>query len=50
MAEQNFRQAMTISQGDLSTFVTRPISLTLLLLAVLALLAPRLWSWWRSRA
>jgi putative tricarboxylic transport membrane protein len=43
MAEQNFRQAMTISQGDLMTFLTRPISLTLLVLAVVALVAPRLW-------
>jgi putative tricarboxylic transport membrane protein len=27
-AEQEFRRAMTISAGDLSTFVTRPLSLT----------------------
>jgi putative tricarboxylic transport membrane protein len=40
MAEQNFRQAMTISQGDMMTFLTRPISLTLLVLAVVALAAP----------
>jgi putative tricarboxylic transport membrane protein len=44
MAEQNFRQAMTISQGDLMSFLTRPISATLLALAVLALVAPKLWA------
>ena len=27
LAEQNFRQAMTISQGDISVLVTRPLSL-----------------------
>jgi putative tricarboxylic transport membrane protein len=44
LAEQNFRQAMTISQGDMTTFLTRPISATLLLLAVLALVGPKLWA------
>jgi putative tricarboxylic transport membrane protein len=43
MAEQAMRQALTISQGDWSTFVTRPVSLAILLLAVLALAGPRLW-------
>ncbi len=43
MAEQSLRQAMTISQGDLSVLVTRPISLTLLVLAALALFGPMLW-------
>jgi putative tricarboxylic transport membrane protein len=38
LAEQEFRRAMTISQGDLSVFVTHPIALTLLLLAAAALL------------
>lgn len=42
LAEQNFRQAMTISQGDVSVLVTRPLSATLLILAALALLAPLL--------
>lgn len=40
LAEQQFRRAMTISQGDLGVFVTRPISATLLALAVIALLTP----------
>ena len=43
LAEQNFRQAMTISQGDLSAFVTRPLSLMLLVLAALALIGPHLY-------
>jgi len=50
MAEQALRQALTISQGDWSTFVTRPISLGILLVAALALLGPRLWGAWRGRA
>jgi putative tricarboxylic transport membrane protein len=44
LAEQNFRQAMTISQGDMTAFLTRPISAFLLALAVLALVGPRLWA------
>ncbi len=43
LAEQNLRQALTISAGDWSVFVTRPISATLLVLAALALVAPRLY-------
>jgi putative tricarboxylic transport membrane protein len=43
LAEQNFRQAMTISQGDMSVLLSRPLSLTLLVLAALALLGPLLW-------
>jgi putative tricarboxylic transport membrane protein len=38
--EKQFRNALQISQGDLSVFVTRPISLAMLLLAVAALVAP----------
>ena len=39
MAEQQFRRALAISEGDLSVFLTRPISATLILLALVALLA-----------
>ena len=49
MAEQALRQALTISQGDWTTFVTRPISLTILVIAALALVGPRLWGAWRAR-
>lgn len=37
MAEQSLRQALIISQGEWSTFVTRPISASLLFVAVLLL-------------
>jgi putative tricarboxylic transport membrane protein len=44
LAEQNFRQAMTISQGDMTTFLTRPLSATLLGISLLALFGPKIWS------
>ncbi|WP_424812718.1 tripartite tricarboxylate transporter permease [Roseococcus sp. YIM B11640] len=44
MAEQALRQALTISEGNWSTFVTRPGSLCLLILAALALAGPRLYT------
>lgn len=49
MAEQAMRQALTISQGDWTVFVTRPISLALLLTALAALAGPHLWAGWRRR-
>jgi putative tricarboxylic transport membrane protein len=42
LAEQNFRQAMTISQGDLMIFLTKPISVGLLALSVLV--GPKIWA------
>jgi putative tricarboxylic transport membrane protein len=50
MAEQSLRQALTISMGDWSTFVTRPLSGFLLGVAALLLLVPSLWRWWRRRS
>jgi putative tricarboxylic transport membrane protein len=44
LAEQEFRRAMTISQGDLSIFLTKPLSATLLAIAIIAVLGPKLWS------
>ena len=44
MAEQAMRQALTISQGDWSTFITRPVSLCILILALVGLVGPRLWA------
>ncbi len=38
--ETHFRRALQISQGDYSTFVTRPLSLSILLVAAFALVAP----------
>jgi putative tricarboxylic transport membrane protein len=43
LAEQEFRRAMTISQGDMLIFVQKPLSLTLLVIAALAVLGPPLW-------
>jgi putative tricarboxylic transport membrane protein len=47
LAEQQFRRAMTISQGDWTVFLTRPLSLTLLAIALAALLAPHVYRWFR---
>ncbi len=49
LAEQQFRRAMTMSQGDLSVFATRPISATLLALALIAIAAPIVLSFLRNR-
>lgn len=46
--EVNFRRSMQIAHWDLTTFFTRPLSLTLCLLVVLALAYP-LWTQWRRR-
>jgi putative tricarboxylic transport membrane protein len=40
MAEQQFRRAMAISEGDLTVLVTRPISAILLAAALLVLVTP----------
>jgi putative tricarboxylic transport membrane protein len=46
LAEQEFRRAMTISQGDPMIFLERPLSLALLVIAALAVLGPILWRQW----
>jgi putative tricarboxylic transport membrane protein len=43
LAEQEFRRAMGISQGDPTVFLTHPLSAVLLALAALALAAPYLY-------
>ena len=40
MAESNLRRALALSEGDISVFVTRPLSLLFLMLAALTLLWP----------
>ena len=40
LAEQQFRRALAISQGDYAVFVARPLSLSLLVVAALALVVP----------
>jgi putative tricarboxylic transport membrane protein len=42
MAEQQFRRAVAISEGDPTVFLTRPISATLLAAALVVLVAPML--------
>jgi putative tricarboxylic transport membrane protein len=43
LAEQEFRRAMTISQGDVLIFVQKPLSLALLAVAAVAVLGPVVW-------
>jgi putative tricarboxylic transport membrane protein len=40
IAEAHFRRALQIAQGDYATFLTRPISATILALAALAVIVP----------
>jgi putative tricarboxylic transport membrane protein len=42
LAEEQFRRALSISQGDMTVFVTHPISATLLAVAALCVLVPLL--------
>lgn len=49
MAEQSMRQAMTISQGQWSTFFTRPISGSIMGITVLLVLMPWLVKLYKSR-
>lgn len=49
LAEQQFRRALTISQGDATIFVTHPISLALLLIAVTLVLLPTFLRWKAGR-
>jgi putative tricarboxylic transport membrane protein len=45
MAENSMRQALVISMGDFSTFLTRPISGTILAVSALLLLTPIIRRW-----
>jgi putative tricarboxylic transport membrane protein len=49
MLEAMMRRSLGISQGDFSVFVTRPISLTLLLMAAALLIGPIVLKIWRRR-
>ena len=49
LAEQEFRRAMTISNGDWSVFATQPLAASLLALAAVALAGPLLWQLARRR-
>jgi TctA family transporter len=50
MMEENLRKAMTISRGDPSVFVTRPLSMSMLLIAAVLLLIVVLPAVRRTRA
>jgi putative tricarboxylic transport membrane protein len=50
LAEQEFRRAMTISQGDVLIFVQKPLSLALLAVAAVAVLGPVVWRRVRGRS
>jgi putative tricarboxylic transport membrane protein len=50
MAEIQFRRGIQISQGDVMTFIERPISLALLLIALVLLIGPTLLRTWRRGA
>lgn len=47
LAEQNFRQAMTISAGDWTVLFTRPLALTIFIIAALLVIAPKAYGWLR---
>jgi putative tricarboxylic transport membrane protein len=49
LAEQEFRRAMGISQGDPTVFLSSPLSVTLLAIAAIAVLAPPIYRRWRPR-
>ena len=49
LAEQEFRRAMTISNGDWTVFFTRPLAATLIVIAILALIGPQLYGLLRRR-
>ena len=42
LMENNFRQSMLLSQGDFMIFFSRPLSATLMAIAVLLLILPNL--------
>jgi putative tricarboxylic transport membrane protein len=46
--ETHFRRALQISQGDYSTFVSRPLSLVIFILAAIMLIAPTLVRRWQA--
>ncbi|EAB6718266.1 hypothetical protein DUP91_28520 [Salmonella enterica subsp. enterica] len=47
MLEEHFQRALMLSRGDLTTFITRPISGTILALLALVLISV-IWRSWRG--
>jgi len=50
IAEKQLRNALSISQGDWSIFVTQPISATILAMTVAVVVIPRVLGWLARRA
>jgi putative tricarboxylic transport membrane protein len=50
LSEQQFRRALSISQGDLSVFVTHPIAASLLAIALVVVAGPWVWRLFRRDA
>ena len=50
MAEQQLRRALAIADGSPMVFLTRPISLALLVVAALLIVTPGVVTWWRRRS
>ena len=50
LCEQQFRRAVAISEGDLTIFLTRPISLVVLIAAGAVLFGPRVWRLFERRS
>ncbi|BAT59026.1 tripartite tricarboxylate transporter TctA family protein [Variibacter gotjawalensis] len=46
LAEQNFRQAMTVSNGDWSIFFSSTLSITLYVVAIIGLIGPKIWAFY----
>ena len=49
LAEQQFRRALSISQGDPSVFFTHPLALSLLVIACLLVIGPIVFRTWQRR-
>ncbi|MHB2168742.1 tripartite tricarboxylate transporter permease [Alsobacter sp. R-9] len=49
LAEQEFRRAMTISNGDWSVFITHPLAAALLFIAAAAVVGPKLYQFTRRQ-
>lgn len=49
LAEQQFRRALAISQGDYSTFITRPLSASLFIIALAVIFIPLIARWVAKR-
>jgi putative tricarboxylic transport membrane protein len=50
LSEQHFRRALAIGEGSLTVFAVRPLAATLLVLAALVMLGPRLVGRWAATA